>query len=46
MDISYCDDKTGFPRPSHICMFNFMHNISLTKVYSKNSFIYMVFVVI
>ena len=21
MDISYCDDKTGFPRPGHIFLF-------------------------
>ena len=20
MDISYCGDKTGFPRPGHICI--------------------------
>ena len=28
MDISYCDDKTGFPRPGHIYMYKLYHTTS------------------
>ena len=37
MDISYCDDKTGFPRPGHIYynttqidILHTMHNVAAT----------------
>ena len=29
VDISYCGDKTGFPRPGHICSRLFYRTLSL-----------------
>ena len=37
MDISYCGDKTGFPRPGHI--YGKIFKGEILCLYDKNSFI-------
>ena len=38
MDISYCDDKTGFPRPGHIYIYIYIYICTIVTPFFKGIF--------